>query len=87
MIQFREQAQQAIPVAEEEVIQFAKDRMKQGLAPPREVYRIEYRHSIDWAEYPTWAHPVDPELTKAVVTKGKHPHRPFDTFSLGCAIV
>ena len=64
MMQFREQAQQAIPLAKEEVIQLAKDRMKQGLAPPAEVYRIEYRHSIDWARFPSWAQPVDPELAQ-----------------------
>jgi hypothetical protein len=70
MMQFREQAQQAIPVAKEEVIQFAKDRMKQGLAPPAEIYRIEYRHSIDWASFPSWARPVDPELYEGCCHEG-----------------
>ena len=70
MTQFREQVQQAIPVAKEEVIQFAKDRMKQGLAPPAEVYRIEYRHSIDWARFPSWAQPVDPELYEGCCHEG-----------------
>ncbi len=45
-----------------DVIERAKDRMRQGLAPPREIYQAQNRDRIDWTRYPDWARPCDPEL-------------------------
>ncbi len=38
------------------------ERVKQGLPPPRELYRTPYRDLIDWAAFPDWARPIDPDL-------------------------
>ncbi len=38
------------------------ERLKEGLAPPREIYDIRNRGRIDWSRVPEWAKPVDPEL-------------------------
>jgi len=46
----------------EALIKLAEKRISQGLAPPPEVYRIEFRRCIDWSEFPTWAQPVDPQV-------------------------
>jgi len=40
----------------------AAERISQGLAPPREVYRSPYRERINWEQFPQWARPSDPEL-------------------------
>jgi len=45
-----------------ELIRRAMERMKKGLAPPREVYQTPYRNQIDWSQFPDWARPIDPEL-------------------------
>jgi hypothetical protein len=37
-------------------------RLKEGLAPPREIYDVQNRGRIDWASVPDWAKPVDPEV-------------------------
>jgi hypothetical protein len=42
--------------------ELAEWRMRRGLAPPPEIYRVEYRRRIDWLRFPAWARPVDPEL-------------------------
>ena len=39
----------------------ALERVRQGLPPPREVYDVQNRGRIDWAEFPEWARPTDPE--------------------------
>jgi hypothetical protein len=44
------------------LIKLAQQRMRQGFAPPPEIYRIEYRGRIDWWQFPDWARPVDPQL-------------------------
>ena len=46
----------------EALIKLAEERMRQGLAPPPEIYRIEYRRRIDWSTFPTWAQPIDPQV-------------------------
>jgi hypothetical protein len=46
----------------EELIRLAEERMRNGLAPPREVYRSPCRDRIDWSRFPDWARPSDPEL-------------------------
>jgi hypothetical protein len=44
------------------LIKLAQQRMRQGLAPPPQIYRIEYRNRIDWSQFPDWARPIDPQL-------------------------
>ena len=50
------------PLRGDELIQFAYERVGRGLAPPPEIYRIEYRRCVDWSKFPPWAQPVDPEV-------------------------
>jgi hypothetical protein len=50
------------PVSGEALIELAEQRIRHGLAPPPEIYRIEYRKRIDWLKFPDWARPVDPQL-------------------------
>jgi hypothetical protein len=52
----------------ENLIERAKERMRKGLAPPREIYQAPYRDRIDWGQFPGWARPIDPELF------GESPH-------------
>jgi hypothetical protein len=40
----------------------AAERVKQGFAPPKEIYEIPYRDRIDWFRFPEWARPSDPEV-------------------------
>jgi hypothetical protein len=40
----------------------AAERLKSGLAPPREIYDVRNRGRIDWSSVPDWARPVDPEM-------------------------
>ena len=40
----------------------AAERVRRGLAPPREIYETLYRNRIDWSRFPEWARPSDPEL-------------------------
>ena len=44
----------------EELAQFAAARMRQGFAPPAEIYQIHYRSRINWSDFPDWV-PLDPE--------------------------
>jgi hypothetical protein len=46
----------------EELIRRAEERMRNGLAPPREVYQSPYRDHVDWSRFPDWARPSDPDL-------------------------
>jgi hypothetical protein len=49
-------------VVDDALLKLADRRIRQGLAPPPEIYRIEYRRRIDWLQFPDWARPIDPEL-------------------------
>jgi hypothetical protein len=40
----------------------AAERIRQGLAPPKEIYETPNRDRIDWSRFPEWARPSDPEL-------------------------
>ena len=42
--------------------QLAAERLRRGLAPPREVYQVPYRDRVNWSDFPAWARPTDPEL-------------------------
>jgi hypothetical protein len=50
------------PGQAQDLIRRATERMRQGLAPPREVYQAPYRNLIDWSRFPDWARPSDPEM-------------------------
>jgi hypothetical protein len=64
MIQFLKQRRRPGRAVEkcEMLIKRAEDRIRHGLAPPPEIYRIEYRQRIDWSQFPSWAQPIDPEV-------------------------
>jgi hypothetical protein len=48
----------------------AIDRIKRGLAPPREIYEVPYRSRIDWSAFPDWARPCDPEAFEECTHEG-----------------
>jgi|SRR5208282_4634695 len=47
---------------ETDLVRSARERIKKGLAPPKEIYQIQNRERIDWSEFPEWAKPIDPEV-------------------------
>jgi hypothetical protein len=53
-----------------ELLTLALERMKKGLAPPREIYLAPYRDQIDWAAFPDWARPSDPDLFEGCTHEG-----------------
>ena len=56
--------------AVEELVQVAGKRVAQGLAPPREIYKAQYRKQIDWSKFPEWAQPSDPEVYEGCAHEG-----------------
>jgi hypothetical protein len=46
----------------DELVKRAVERMRKGLAPPREIYQAPFRDQIDWSLFPDWARPSDPEM-------------------------
>jgi hypothetical protein len=48
----------------------ARQRMRQGLAPPREIYDSRNRDRVDWSTLPEWARPSDPDLFEGCVHEG-----------------
>ena len=48
----------------------ARQRMRQGLAPPREIYDIRNRDRVDWSTLPEWARPSDPDLFEGCAHEG-----------------
>jgi hypothetical protein len=52
------------------LIKLAEQRVRQGLAPPPEIYRIENRRRIDWLRFPGWARPVDPQIFEGCCHEG-----------------
>lgn len=48
-------------IPDDDLVTLATERMRRGLAPPPEIYRVENRDKIDWRQFPDWARPVDPE--------------------------
>jgi hypothetical protein len=60
-----------IPVGEPAALAaLALERVKRGLAPPREVYLAPLRNRINWADFPDWARPSDPELYEGCAHEG-----------------
>ena len=47
---------------ERDVIRLAVERVKQGLSPPAEIYRVDYRDRIDWSKFPSWARCSSPDM-------------------------
>lgn len=41
--------------------QYARERARQGFAPPNEIYQSPIREQIDWLQFPSWARPADPD--------------------------
>jgi len=54
----------------EQLVALALERAKNGLAPPREVYLAPCRDRIDWAAFPAWARPSDPEVFDGCAHEG-----------------
>jgi hypothetical protein len=48
----------------------ALERLRNGLAPPREIYDVQNRGRIDWARVPDWAKPADPESFEGCAHEG-----------------
>jgi hypothetical protein len=42
--------------------ELAIQRVRHGLALPREVYALPFRNRLDWFQFPPWAWPTDPEV-------------------------
>jgi hypothetical protein len=66
-------SQPARPAALSEVAALeraALDRVRQGLSPPREIYAAPNRDRINWARFPDWARPSDPELFEGCAHEG-----------------
>ena len=60
----------AAPSALETLEQYALERTRRGLAPPREVYNAQNRGRIDWSRFPEWARPSDPEVFEGCAHEG-----------------
>jgi len=48
----------------------AFERVQKGLAPPKEIYSVPYRNRVDWAKFPSWARPIDPEIFEGAAHEG-----------------
>jgi hypothetical protein len=47
-----------------------EERLRRGLAPPREIYDVQNRSRIDWGKVPCWAWPTDPDLFEGCSHEG-----------------
>jgi hypothetical protein len=72
MIQANNSVQQGAgdAVGGQELIRRAEQRVRQGLAPPPEIYRVEYRQCVNWSNFPGWAQPVDPQIFEGSCHEG-----------------
>ena len=52
------------------VVEEAIECLKNGLAPPREIYDIRNRQRVDWSQLPSWARPTDPEMFEGCAHEG-----------------
>ena len=52
---------QSLSLSQRQLIERARWCVERGFAPPAEIYRVEYRRRVDWATFPSWARPQDPE--------------------------
>jgi hypothetical protein len=58
------------PTTSPNLEQRAVERLRQGLAPPREIYEVQHRSHVDWSMLPDWARPMDPELFEGCAHEG-----------------
>jgi hypothetical protein len=56
--------------AQQTLEQHALERVRQGLPPPREAYEAQNRSRIDWARFPAWAWPTDPDAFEGTAHEG-----------------
>lgn len=56
--------------SERQLIDRALWCVEHGFAPPAEIYRVEHRRHIDWAAFPSWARPLDPEVFEGCCHEG-----------------
>ena len=54
----------------QQLVDRARWCVERGFAPPAEIYRVEYRSHIDWATFPSWARPQDPEAFEGCCHEG-----------------
>jgi hypothetical protein len=54
----------------ERLVALARERMRRGLPPPRDIYKAPYRDRIDWSQFPDWARPSDPDLYEGCAHEG-----------------
>jgi len=50
--------------------QYALERTRKGLPPPRQVYEAQNRSRIDWSRFPACARPIDPEVFEGTAHEG-----------------
>jgi hypothetical protein len=50
--------------------QRAAERLRRGLPPPREIYAVPYRDRFNWADFPAWARPIDPDVFEGCSHEG-----------------
>ncbi|MCA9103226.1 MAG: hypothetical protein KDA63_18855 [Planctomycetales bacterium] len=62
MVNVKKAMETTQPLAFDELIEAAEERIRQGLAPPPEIYQVKYRRRVDWTRFPLWAQPLDPEI-------------------------
>jgi hypothetical protein len=48
----------------------ALENVQKGIAPPKKIYSVPYRDRIDWAKFPAWARPIDPEIFEGAGHEG-----------------
>jgi hypothetical protein len=58
------------PAGTEALERAALERVRKGMPPPREIYAAPNRNRIDWARFPDWARPSDPELFEGSAHEG-----------------
>ncbi len=58
------------PAAVDTLERAALERVRRGLPPPREAYAAPNRDRINWAHFPEWARPSDPELFEGSAHEG-----------------
>ena len=57
-------------LSERQLIDRALWCVERGFAPPPEIYRVEHRCHVDWARFPDWARPSDPEAFEGCCHEG-----------------
>ncbi len=70
MIQRAKQLEIHPPHSVQEILEIAETRVRQGFAPPPELYRLRGRADIDWSRFPSWAQPIDPDVFEGCSHEG-----------------